>query len=281
MSVLNEFINSYFLWRDPMIVGVVSGSICGFLGVYVVLKRIVFVSAMLTQISGFGVVLAFYLQGFSTLFFLTDPSLLSLFLTCAAVLIFSLTERFLYISQESVIGWGYILASGLVIVIGDRITQGSHDVASVLFGTAVVVERHETITVTITAVVSFLIHWFLFKDFIFVSFDPELAGLFRYPVRGLNAILFLSIGVVVAIITRALGALPVFALLVLPPVFALLVTDRLKLLFVISPFAGLLSAALGYFLSFVLSLPTGASIALVAVFLTVLGGICRRFGLLL
>ena len=62
-----EFIKSYFLWRDPMIVGAVSGAICGFLGVYVVLRRIVFVGAMLSQVSSFGVALAFYLQGFTVL----------------------------------------------------------------------------------------------------------------------------------------------------------------------------------------------------------------------
>jgi zinc transport system permease protein len=62
MSILNEFINSYFLWRDPMIVGAVTGAVCGFLGVYVVLRRIIFVSATLTQISSFGVALSFYLD---------------------------------------------------------------------------------------------------------------------------------------------------------------------------------------------------------------------------
>ena len=48
-----EFFNNYFLWRDPLIVAAFSGLICGFFGVYVVLKRMVFVSAALTQVSGF------------------------------------------------------------------------------------------------------------------------------------------------------------------------------------------------------------------------------------
>ena len=50
MAMLSEFLNSYFLWRDPMIVGAAAGAVCGFLGVYVVLRRIVFVSAAKSSI---------------------------------------------------------------------------------------------------------------------------------------------------------------------------------------------------------------------------------------
>lgn len=101
-SSFGEFIKSYFLWRDPMIVGAVSGAICGFLGVYVVLRRIVFVGAMLSQVSSFGVALAFYLQGFSALSLfgsLIDPFALSLIITGLAVLFFALKSNFFRISQ--------------------------------------------------------------------------------------------------------------------------------------------------------------------------------------
>jgi zinc transport system permease protein len=273
-SSFEEFIKSYFLWRDPMIVGAVSGAICGFLGVYVVLRRIVFVGAMLSQVSSFGVVLAFYIGGFSafsSLGSMVDPFALSLIMTALAALFFALKKDFFRISQEGAIGFGYLLASGAVVIIGNLITHEAHDIADILFGSAVVVDPKEVYIVPGVALFCILIHWLFFKDFIFVSFDPETAQLFKYPVRVLNTVLLLTVGIVIAITTRALGALPVFGLTVLPSLTALFLTERLKLVFIFSVLIGVLSAMLGYYFSFVLSIPTGASITTCASLFFILG----------
>lgn len=273
-SSFAEFMGSYFLWRDPMIVGAVSGAICGFLGVYVVLRRIVFVGAMLSQVSSFGVALAFYIQGLfamSLVKSLVDPFALSLVMTGAAALFFALNRGLVRISQEGIIGFGYLLASGIVVIIGDRITHEAHDIADILFGSAVVVDHKEVYIIPAVACLSIIIHWVFFKDFVFVSFDPETARLFKYPVRVLNTILLLTIGIVIAVTTRALGALPVFALVVLPPLTALFLTERLSRVFALSVLIGILSAVLGYYFSFILSLPTGASISTSASLFFILG----------
>ncbi|MGH7900601.1 MAG: metal ABC transporter permease [Thermodesulfobacteriota bacterium] len=278
MASISEFFTSYFLWRDPMIVGAVSGAICGFLGVYVVLRRIIFVSAALTQISSLGVALAFYLQGLAIMGLfgaLIDPFSISLILTSLAALFFALNRYFSPISQEGVIGFAFIIASGAVVIIGDRITKGAHDIADILFGSAVVVDPKDVYIVPLIALIVFIIHLVFFKDFIFISFDPETASLFKYPLRILNTILLVSIGIVVSVTTRALGALPVFGLIALPPLTALFFTENLKLVFILSVVFGVLSAVLGYFFSFIISLPTGATIATLATLFFLLG-LCWR-----
>jgi len=266
MNVLNEFINSYFLWRDPMIVGAATGAVCGFLGVYVVLRRIIFVSATLTQISSFGVALSFYLEGLGLAVFssLIGPFALSLFLTTIAAGFYALKREFTRISREGVIAFGFLLASGGVIILGDRIVSGTHDIATILFGSAVVVDPSDVYLIPAIVAIVLIIHIIYYKDFIFVSFDTESARLFKYPVRRLNTLLLITVALVVAVATRALGALPVFALLALPPLAALYLTEKLKHVFVFSVIIGTLSAILGYFLSFILSIPTGASMAVCA-----------------
>ena len=250
-----------------MIVGAVSGAVCGFLGVYVVLRRIIFVSAALTQVSSFGVALAFYLQGLAVLGLfgrLVDPFTISLIFTALAALFFALKRDFFPISQEGVIGFGFLIASGLVVMVGDRITKGAHDIADILFGSAVVVDPKDVYIIPAVALITIVVHLAFYKDLIFVSFDQETALLYKYPVRFLNTILLLSVGVIVAVTTRALGALPVFALIALPPLSALFLTDKLNRVFVISVIIGIFSALLGYFFSFILSFPTGASMTVVA-----------------
>jgi zinc transport system permease protein len=249
-----------------MIVGAVTGAICGFLGVYVVLRRIIFVSATLTQISSFGVALSFYIEGMGLAIFssLIGPFALSLILTVLAAAFYALKRDFSRISHEGVIAFGFLLASAGVIILGDRIAKGSHDIATVLFGSAVVVDPVDVYIIPGVALFVLVIHKFFFKDFIFVSFDTESAQLFKYPVRLLNTLLLITVALVVAVATRALGALPVFALLALPPLSSLYLTEKLKLVFLFSVIIGVLSAVLGYFFSFILSIPTGASITVCA-----------------
>jgi len=266
MEIFSEFLNSYFLWRDPMIVAAFTGAICGFLGVYVVLRRIIFVSATLTQISSFGVALSFYLEGIGLAVFssLIGPFALSLILTMIAAGFYALKRDFSRISREGVIAFGFLAASGGVIILGDRIASGVHDIATILFGSAVVVDPIDVYLIPGTAVLVFIIHLLFYKDFIFVSFDTESARLFKYPVRRLNTLLLITVALVVAVATRAMGALPVFALLALPPLASLYITENLKLVFLLSVLFGILSAVLGYFFSFILFIPTGASIAVTA-----------------
>ena len=249
-----------------MIVGAVAGAVCGFLGVYVVLRRIIFVSAALTQISSFGVALAFYLGAYTTgaLSTLIHPFMLSIVLTALTALFFALKRDFSRISVEGVIGFGFLAASGAVVILGDRIVQGAHDIANILFGSAVVVDPRDVYIIPAAALTVLFIHRVFYKDFIFVSFDEDSARLFKYPVRLLNTLLLISIAVIVAVSTRALGALPVFAFLALPPLTALFLTEKLKLVFALSVTLGILSATLGYFFSFILSTPTGATMTVCA-----------------
>ncbi|MGQ0792863.1 MAG: metal ABC transporter permease [Deltaproteobacteria bacterium] len=267
MHGIGEFADSYFLWRDPMIVGIAAGAVCGFLGVYVALRRIIFVSAALTQVSSLGVALAFYLQGLAShgsFVSVINPFGVSLAMTAIASGFFALKKNYTRISQEGVIGFFYVLASGMVIILSERAAKGAHDISDILFGSAVVVSQADVWGVPTAALLILAIHLVFFKDFLFVSFDPEMASLFGYPVRALNLALMLTIGVAVAVSTRAIGALPVFGLMALPALAALYLTENIIWAFILSALIGTASAGLGYFFSFLLSIPTGAAMAAMA-----------------
>ncbi|HZR47667.1 MAG TPA: metal ABC transporter permease, partial [Candidatus Manganitrophaceae bacterium] len=76
----------------------------------------------------------------------------------------------------------------------------------------------------------------------------------------------------------AIGALPVFSFLVIPAASALMLTDRLKVAFLLSMLFGVFSAALGFYLSFVYSLPTGPAMLGTAGFFLVPGIFKRGLG---
>lgn len=273
MNTLNEFISSFFLWRDPMIIASLGGAICGFTGVYVVLRRMVFISATLTQVSGMGVVLAFYLQSVAagTVLGMVNPFYFTIAITCLAAVFLSLNRDYFPITLEGFIGFGFLAFGAITIIIADRITRGAHEIDNILFGSAVVVDKVDMVFVPVITVFAFILHKLFYRNFVFVSFDPEMAKLYGYPVRIINIVMFLILGTVVAVTTRALGAMPVFALLALPALTSLYLTEKLKYVFTFSVILGIVSASVGYFVSFIFSIPTGASMVLTGsvIFITV------------
>ncbi len=120
MNGISEFIDSYFLWKEAVAAGAIIGALCGFLGVYVVLRRIIFVSAALTQVSGLGVALAFYIKAIATgwIVSLINPAASSLILTLIAAYLFAIKKDSLKITQEGIIGFGFLLASASVVILG-------------------------------------------------------------------------------------------------------------------------------------------------------------------
>ena len=58
---LAEFFASWELFRDPVLAGMIVGATLGYLGVYIVLRRMVFASSAIAQAAALGVALSFWL----------------------------------------------------------------------------------------------------------------------------------------------------------------------------------------------------------------------------
>ena len=76
--------------------------------------------------------------------------------------------------------------------------------------------------------------------------------------------MFGSIALMTGLVTRALGAMPTFALTVLPAIGALGLRVGLRNVFVISAFAGALAGGGGYLVAFFMDWSVGATQTLTA-----------------
>jgi zinc transport system permease protein len=263
-----EFIDGLELFLDPMLCGAAAGLVLGFVGVYIVLRRMVFVSAAITHSAGLGVAVAFYGQIHLGLGALANPVLGAFAFGMGSTLLLLANPRRIHLTRESLIGLAFIFASGAVLLVGDRISQESHDIHTIIFGTAVMVSRADLYATLIVGGVVLLLHLWLRRGIVFASFDPDGARVQRLPVRWLDAFLLLSIGLMISVTTRALGAIPVFAFSVLPAMAALSLARRITAVLAVAAILGLLSAVLGYMASFFLRFPVGASQTVVAALFT-------------
>ena len=259
-----EFIEGLEIFADPMLCGAAAGLVLGLVGVYIVLRRMVFVSAAITHSAGLGVALAFYGQIHLGLGALAHPVLGAFTFGMGSTLLLTLNPERIHLTRESVIGLVFIFASGAMLLVGDRISQESHDIHAIIFGTAVLVSRADLYTTLAVGAVVLLGHLWLRRGIVFASFDPDGARVQRLPVGALDAFLLLSIGLMVSVTTRALGAMPVFAFSVLPAAATLRAFDDVRWVIVGAAIVGAVSAFAGYWISFVFEFPTGACTVTVA-----------------
>lgn len=275
-----SFWEARFLWQESMVAALLGATLLGYLGFFVVLRRIAFMSAALSQVSGLGVAMAFWVGSFVGVTphgvtpWWTSPATYAIAFACIGAVGMAAPTRSRRVTPESVVALCYVAASAMVIVVlnSPRIAQEAHEVGDLLFGNAVVVRREHLVQLGLVGAGVLVLHALFFKDFLFASFDPETARALGFPVALLDFLLHLSLAFAVAVATRALGALPVFAFLVLPAGAALLLSERLKVVLALAVVLAVLAAGLGYYASFELSLPTGpVMVALAASFWAVAG----------
>lgn len=256
--MLSVFKDSFL--QTAFIASLIVGAVCAYLGVYVVLRRVVFVGAALAQVSSAGVGLAMCTG--------RDPSLLSLVLTLGGVAAFSVKSRDRRTTQESLIGIGYAVASALAVLFVAKSAQGEAHMLDVLSGNILTVTPHEVWLMAVAGIAAIAVHTVLDKQFLFSMFDSETAQASGIRAGWWDLLFFLILGVIISLAIRLAGTLLVFAFLVVPAVTGLLLSQRLGRVCAIAIGSASLATIIGLYASVKMDLPSGP--AIVAVLFVVL-----------
>lgn len=261
------FFANWELYRDPLLCGFIAGAILGLLGVYVVSRRIVFVSAALSQVSALGIALGFVLvatAGISGVLGSWIPPVLAVLLSLAVVFALVRAGDDPSFPRDAVLGTAFVVPMALVLVIGPYMPQEMHEIQAILHGSAVVVRTSDLWAVGIAGAAILVTQMVAFRGFVFASLDPNVARTQGLPVDALEGVLLGSIALMTGLATRALGALPTFALTVLPAVGALRLKIGLTRVFALAAVLGGCSGAVGYWVAYHFGWSVGASQTLVA-----------------
>lgn len=262
-----QFLESSFLWRDPILGGSACGLVLSILGVYILLNRIVFVSLSISQGASLGIFLCFLvidLLGMHASENSSLPLMGGFLLASLTALLFVKFRKRSEYPDESLMGLIYIAASGLIVMVGDRIAEGRHSIDTLLFGDAVAVTPQDAHLILALSIPLLLIHFIFRREFVFVSADPEFMKVRGLSTKSWMVLLYFTLTIAITASLKILGSLPVFALMVIPPFIGLKRCAHLKDTFLVSALIGLLLPAFGYFFSFLFSFPTGASLITVA-----------------
>ena len=245
--------------RNALMAGLLAAIACGIVGVYVVVKRIVFISGGIAHTSFGGIGLGYFL-GINPVIGALVFSLLS------GAAIAGITRK-TRLPADTAIGilWAIGMALGIIFI---NLTPGyAPDLMSYLFGNILTVPFSDILMMVVLDAVIVGIVVIFYKEYLILSFDEEYATAIGMPVEKLYLLLLGLIALTVVVLIRVVGMILVIALLTFPAAMARQYTHDMKKMMLLSVMFGFLFTVGGLWLSYVMSLPSGATIIL-------LGGTC-------
>ncbi len=271
-------LSTVLIFKEALYGALVIALACSVLGVWVVLRRIVFVGAALAQLSSAGIALALLLGGMGVGGELTHhPVAVSLILTLGGAAFFAIGHKERAgIPPDATIGVTYAVAAALGILLIAKAKGGeAHDIF--LQGNILGITSADVLVLLAVTVPVLVLHAVFYKEFLFVSFDRETARTLGYRVAVWDQLLYFTFGIVIAYAMQFAGVLLVFNFLVLPAVTGILLARGMAGIFVVAALAGLVGSVVGFALSVPLDLPSGPAIIAVSGIIAGLSWIVRQF----
>ncbi|MFZ2070771.1 MAG: iron chelate uptake ABC transporter family permease subunit [Halobacteriota archaeon] len=250
----------YEFMRNALIAALLASIACGIIGVYVVVKRIVFISGGIAHAAFGGIGMGYFLG--------IDPILGVIPFSIASALSMGVIVKRTKIPEDTAIGilWAMGMAIGIILL---DLTPGyeyAPDPFGYLFGSILTVPASDIILMLCMNVVIIAVVLSFHREFQAISFDDEYATVVGLPTERLYLLLLCLIALAVVVLISVVGVILVIALLTIPAAMSRRFTHRLCTMMLLSVFLSAVLTISGLWLSYIFNLPSGATIVLVAGF---------------
>jgi len=257
------------LFREAFVGGAIAAGLLAFLGLHVVLRRIVFVGIALSQWAAVGIAFSFLAQSIA----LFDEShvlgvcrnhwvMAAVGEGLGLLLLLRGDER--VVSREVRIGIGWAVAGALSVLFVAQSPVGMEELKNLLTGEALFIDRSGLLLLGATAALVLVPGSLFLARFLLVAFDRDLAVSLGVRVAVWDALFYLLLGLTLAVTIHLVGVLFAVAFLVIPPAAALSLARRQWTLVLVSAGIGVGSWIAGFVLSHRLDLPVGHAAVAVA-----------------
>lgn len=237
-------------------IGVVIAILASTLGMFVVVRRYSMLADSLAHVSLLGVACGF-------LFSLSiGVSAIAATVLAALLIEYLRQKRKLYSdSTLSIFLSGSLAVSIIIVSLSNSFSSSLFDY---LFGSIVSVEEEDVIAVSVFGAISLLLVALNYKKMLFTAFDEEVAFSAGINTKRINYMLAFLVAVMIGVSIKTVGALLIGALTVIPATTAMQFGKNFFWTLVIASLVSVFSVLSGLFVSFYVSLPTGATIVVIA-----------------
>jgi ABC-type Mn2+/Zn2+ transport system permease subunit len=241
-----------------LLASVMVGVTCAVIGTYVVLRGMAFFGDAVAHAILPGIAVGYLVGGGARepLFWWALVAAVISSLGIGAI------SRNTKIKEDTAIGIIFAGMFALGVALISTVRSYTVDLAHFLFGDVLGVRDADLWLIAIFGGIVLLAIVAFYKEFMVLSFDPVLAATLRLPVRLLEFLLLVLIAVTIVVSLQTVGVALMVAMLVTPAATAYLLTKRLSVMMAIAGILASLSGVIGLYLSYYLSIASGAAIVL-------------------
>ncbi len=255
---MSEIISYGFMQR-AIFAGVMVGILCSVLSLFVVLKRLSFVGAGISHSAFGGVALGFLLG--------IEPTWTATFFCILIALLIGLIKKRGKIQEDTVIGIFFAATMAFGILLVGLSKRYNMDLFGYLFGNILAISSSDVKMVVAVSVIVLTIVGLFFKEFLFYSFDEEMAKVSGIPTGFLNYLLLTLLALVIVVSIKVVGIVLVSALLVIPGATGRQISSNYRGMLACALLVGFFATTGGLTISYLFNLPSGSTIVLTATLL--------------
>jgi manganese/iron transport system permease protein/iron/zinc/copper transport system permease protein len=251
----------YRFFVHGLTVAVLVGSLCGLLGVYIVLRKMSYIGHGLSHAVFGGAVVSSLLS----VNFYVGAGLWGLL----SVLLIDRIAARRELSADAAIGIITTASFAVGVALMSRMRRFMRDFEAALFGNVLGVSESDLVIIGVVTVGTGLAVALLYKPLLFSTFDEEVAQVSGVPTRRVRLLFSCILAMAVLASVQVLGVTLIAAAIVIPAATARLLTSNFATMLGLSTLLGGLTAFLGMYLSYYLDIASGASIVLFSALLFV------------
>lgn len=242
--------------QRALMASLIMGTLCSVIGVFVVLRGLSFIGAGTSHAAFAGVAFG-YLTGLSPLGMAVAFGLGTVWV------IHGLYQRGIMQLDVS-IGIFYTFTMALAILFLGLMGAYNAEVYGFLFGSVLSVTSGDLAIMACLAGAVLALVLLFYKEFHFITFDQDMAEATGIPARRLFFLLLNLIALTIVVSLKTVGALLVFAMIVIPAASAYQLSRSMLAMMGYAIAFGVSSAVGGVLLSYKFDLPSSATIVLLA-----------------
>ncbi len=264
-ETVRQVLSPDFLLRNSVYTSVLIGFACPLVGVFLVLRRLVFMGVALPQISSTGVAIALsvplwlgiiqpeHAAHSEHLLAFAGSTLFSL----SAILLLAFLERRGRGLPEGRLGAAYVVAAALSIILLSKNRYSEVGWLDLLKGEVITVDNADLTLTAVTLALVLSVLGLFHKEMLLVSFDRDMAITLRKRVVFWDVLLYLLIGLTVSMAVLSVGPLISFGFLLIPALTAHLLAPNMRQLTIYASLLGGAASFLGFCIAYRYDLPVG------------------------
>ncbi|HVP90048.1 MAG TPA: metal ABC transporter permease [Terriglobales bacterium] len=265
MDILHQILSPHFLLRNSVYISVLIGFACPLVGVFLVLRRLVFMGVALPQISstGIAVALSFPLWfGFQVRAHGAHSEHVLAFIgstvfSLAAILALAFLERRGGGLPEGRLGAAYVVSAALSILLLSKNAYGEQGWLDLLKGEVITISDFDLVLTAVALAVVIVVLVLFQKELLLVSFDRTMAMTLGKNVVFWDVLMYLLIGITVSMAVLSVGPLISFGFLLIPALTARLFVRNMRQFMIAASILGGITGFVGFWLAYGWDWPVG------------------------